>query len=106
MRAGFPPSYKSRRVPTDDFFISCPLPAHITLSPSSFAPPHIQDPKKEISARDAHKSEATVKKYFTLDAKFSHPLCKANSQNKILGLGSLVRRRTSGFECEYSSCES
>ena len=54
----------------------------------------MQDPKKEISnivrtlctTRDANELEETVKKYFVPDAKFSHPMCKANSRNEILGL--------------------
>ncbi|KAG8213951.1 hypothetical protein J3R82DRAFT_10697 [Butyriboletus roseoflavus] len=54
----------------------------------------MQDPKKDIikviqtlcTTRDADELEETVMKYFVPDAKFSHPLCKANSRNEILGL--------------------
>ncbi|KAH0827885.1 hypothetical protein J3R83DRAFT_3513 [Lanmaoa asiatica] len=54
----------------------------------------MQDPKKEITniirtlctTRDAKVLEETVMKYFVPDAKFSHPLCRANSRNEILGL--------------------
>lgn len=54
----------------------------------------MQDPKRDIpsvirtlcTTRDAAELEATVKKYFALDAKFLHPLCTANSRNEILGL--------------------
>ncbi|KAF8131433.1 hypothetical protein EV363DRAFT_1416915 [Boletus edulis] len=54
----------------------------------------MQDPKKDIpniihtlcTTRDAKELETTVEKYFAADAKFSHPMCKANSRNEILGL--------------------
>ncbi|KAG6375377.1 hypothetical protein JVT61DRAFT_2932 [Boletus reticuloceps] len=54
----------------------------------------MQDPKKDITniihtlctTRDAKELETTVEKYFVADAKFSHPMCKANSRNEILGL--------------------
>ncbi|KAF8129008.1 hypothetical protein EV363DRAFT_1126657, partial [Boletus edulis] len=36
--------------------------------------------------RDANDLEATVEKYFVADVKFSHPMCKVNSRNEILGL--------------------
>ncbi|KAI9569676.1 hypothetical protein HD554DRAFT_2090028 [Boletus coccyginus] len=60
----------------------------------SFALAHMQDPKKEITSiirklcttRDANELEETVKRHFTTDASFSHPLCTANSRNEILGL--------------------
>ncbi|KAF8135396.1 hypothetical protein EV363DRAFT_1320615 [Boletus edulis] len=54
----------------------------------------MQDPKKDIpniihtlcTTHDAKELETTVEKYFVADAKFSHPMCKANSRNEILGL--------------------
>ncbi|KIJ67805.1 hypothetical protein HYDPIDRAFT_25275 [Hydnomerulius pinastri MD-312] len=54
----------------------------------------MQNPKKEISGiihtlcttRSAIELESTIMKYFTADARFSHPMCRASSRNEILGL--------------------
>ena len=86
------PSYKSppKGQPTKSSF----PPSHRVCVCSSFALTHMQVPKKEIAniirtlctTRDANELEGAVKKYFVEDAKFSHPLCRANSRNEILGL--------------------
>lgn len=91
------PSYKSPRGTANEFLIPHPLstPSYCVGVPLAIrSPPHMQDPKKEIpnvirtlcTTRDANELQATVEKYFASDAKFSHPLCKANSRNEILGL--------------------
>lgn len=71
----------------------------------------MQDPKKEIAGivrtlcttRDADELEETVKKYYALDAKFSHPLCRANSRNEILGLFQWYRLASPETEIKVSS---
>lgn len=71
----------------------------------------MQDPKKEIAnivrtlctTRDASELEETVNKYFAPDAKFLHPLCRANSRNEILGLFQWYRLASPGTELKVSS---
>ncbi|KAI9567882.1 hypothetical protein HD554DRAFT_2007024, partial [Boletus coccyginus] len=53
----------------------------------------IQDPEKEkpniiptrCTKRNVNDVEETVRKSFTSHARFSHPLCRANSRNEIPG---------------------
>lgn len=71
----------------------------------------MQDPKKEIAGivrtlcttRDADELEDTVKKYYAQDAKFWHPLCKANSRNEILGLFQWYRLASPETEIKVSN---
>jgi len=71
----------------------------------------MQDPKKEVPAiistlcttRDANKLEETVKNHFTADARFSHPLCRANSRNEILGLFQWYRLASPETHIDVSS---
>lgn len=111
------PNYKSPCKPANERPISCPLPAHIV---SATTLTHMQDPKKEIAnivrtlctTRDANELEETITSYFLPDAKFSHPLCKANSRNEILGLFQWYRLASPETQIqipsvsEYSSSES
>ena len=105
---GPPPSYKRPHGPANEFPIS---PSHCVCVRSSFALTLMQDPKKEIidiicklcTTRDANELEGTVKKYFVEDAKFSHPLCRANSRNEILGLFQWYRLASPKTHIDVSS---